>query len=76
MIRINKIWKKRLKIGSIWAISSATIASLFELDGQTFDKIFLTYKFLIKLAVFLISGIFIFAYGITLDQPKKSNQND
>ena len=73
---MNKIWKRRLKIGSVWGISSAVIASLFEIDNQTFDEIFLTYKFLIKLAVFLVLGIFVFAYGITIDQQKKSNHND
>ena len=73
---MKKIWRKRIKIGSVWGISSAIIASLFEIDNQTLDEIFLTYKFLIKLAVFLIMGIFVFAYGITLDQPKKSNHND
>lgn len=59
---MSERWKFQIRSGLTYGIIAAIISGLFRLKDKTFDELFLSYQFLVRLLVFIAVGIFALGY--------------
>jgi hypothetical protein len=70
---MSERWKYQIKSGSFFGVTMTIVSSLFDLSEKDFTAIFFSYKFIVRLVIFLILGIFVLGYYNWKEKIKKQS---
>jgi hypothetical protein len=72
---MSERWKHQIKAGWAFGIFMPVITTAFDAYGTSFFDAFFSAKFLVKLGVFLILGIFVIGYSSWREKAKNEMYN-
>lgn len=55
-------WNYQIKQGLLYGLIMSVLSAGFELQEKTFEEAFMSYRFLIRLLIFIVVGIFLIGY--------------
>ena len=71
---MNERWRYQIKTGSRFGILMALIFGFWESYTSSFEEAFLSLKFILKLVIFIVIGIFLIGYESWLNKLKKDKK--